>query len=200
MQQETLEFPGLLHDVAFSWRPGRLLCGFFEILLSKYSLAWNKNNITSDLWVPQLMNSRLSSPPPPHPPLPSANSKKDVSVDFWRPYLCPWKDTNIGVSIESLINLDKTFFRISRIRVIAPTSLSARRFIYLSSFISQILDFLYWLVCIFIVDGVTVKLRRQGLHRYTMLGCHLTKTQIRAKFTLKYSILRHSGAQVYADD
>ena len=36
-----------LNFQAFSWRPGRLLCGFFEILLSKYSLSWNKINITS---------------------------------------------------------------------------------------------------------------------------------------------------------
>ena len=122
------------------------------------------------------MNSRISRNPLPPPPLPSPNSKRDVSVSFWQLYLGPWKGHQHSVSIESLINLDKTFFRISRIRVIAQTWFLARLFTYLSSFISQILDFLYWLVCIFTVDGVTVQHRRQGLHPYTMLANHVTKT------------------------
>ena len=42
------------------------------------------------------------------------------------------------------------FFRISCIWNIIQIWLLARRFVYLSSFISQILDFLYWMVCIFI--------------------------------------------------
>ena len=42
------------------------------------------------------------------------------------------------------------FFRISCIWNIIQTWLLARPFVYLSSFISQILDFLYWMVCIFI--------------------------------------------------
>ena len=47
-------------------------------------------------------------------------------------------------------NLGKTLFWISCIWNIVQTWLLVRPFVYLSSFISQILDFLYWMVCIFI--------------------------------------------------
>ena len=68
-----------------------------------------------------------------------------------------------GVSIQSVINLGKTFFKISRISNIAQTWLLARRlFVYLSSFISQILDFLYWKVCILIFHCVTVETENKG--------------------------------------
>ena len=45
-----------------------------------------------------------------------------------------------GVSIQSSINLGKTFPRISRIRIIPSTQILARVFVYLLPFISQILD------------------------------------------------------------
>ena len=47
-----------------------------------------------------------------------------------------------GVSIQSSINLGKTFLRISRIRVIPSTQILARVFVYLPPFISKILDFI----------------------------------------------------------
>jgi len=47
-----------------------------------------------------------------------------------------------GVSIQISIILDKTFPRISRIRVIPSTQTLARVFVYLPPFISQILDFM----------------------------------------------------------
>ena len=56
-----------------------------------------------------------------------------------------------GVSIQISINLGKIFLRISRIRKIAVTTVLARVFAYLPSFISQILDFIYWPVLIFIL-------------------------------------------------
>ena len=56
-----------------------------------------------------------------------------------------------GVSIQSSINLGKTFPRISRIRIILLTQILARVFAYLPPFISQILDFIYWTVLIFIL-------------------------------------------------
>ena len=62
-----------------------------------------------------------------------------------------------GLSIQSFINWVKTFFRVSRIWSIAPTWSLARPFTYLSPFISQILDFLYWMVSISIFDGIKVK-------------------------------------------
>ena len=55
------------------------------------------------------------------------------------------------VSIESSINLGKTFPRISRIQIIPSTQILARVFVYLPPFISQILDFIYRMVLIFIL-------------------------------------------------
>jgi len=56
-----------------------------------------------------------------------------------------------GVSIQSYINLGKTFPRISRKPIILSTQILARVFVYLPSFISQILDFVNWTVLIFIL-------------------------------------------------
>ena len=56
-----------------------------------------------------------------------------------------------GVSIQSSINLGKTFPRISRIRAISSTQILARVFVYLPSFISQILDLICRMVLIFIL-------------------------------------------------
>ena len=85
--------------------------------------------------------------------------KTDISVGFRRPYLCPLKGDHHGVSIQSLIKVGKTFFRISSSHINYRTNLILGEdfCVYLSSFISQILDLLYWLVCIFIIDGMTVK-------------------------------------------
>ena len=47
-----------------------------------------------------------------------------------------------GFSIQSSINLGKTFLRISRIRIIPSTQILARVFVYLPPFISKILDFI----------------------------------------------------------
>ena len=56
-----------------------------------------------------------------------------------------------GVSIQSSINLGKTFLRISRIRIIPLTQVLARVFVYLPPFISKILDFICRMVLIFIL-------------------------------------------------
>ena len=56
-----------------------------------------------------------------------------------------------GVSIQSSINLGKTFPRISRIQIIRSTQILARVFVYLPPFISQILDFICRMVLIFIL-------------------------------------------------
>ena len=55
-----------------------------------------------------------------------------------------------GVSIQS-INLGKTFPRIPRIRITPLTQILARVFVYLPSFISQILDLICRMVLIFIL-------------------------------------------------
>ena len=59
-------------------------------------------------------------------------------------------DLQHGVSIQSSINLAKTFPRISCIRTIPSTQILAGVFVYLPPFISQILDFIYRMVLIFI--------------------------------------------------
>ena len=54
-----------------------------------------------------------------------------------------------GVSIQSPINLAKTFPWISRIRIIPLTQNLARVFVYLPPLISHILDFICQMVLIF---------------------------------------------------
>ena len=56
-----------------------------------------------------------------------------------------------GVSIQISISLGKTFLRISCIRKIPLTWILMRVFVYVPPFISQILDFIYWTVLIFIL-------------------------------------------------
>ena len=55
-----------------------------------------------------------------------------------------------GVSIQSSINLGKTFPRLSRIPIIPSTQILARVFVYLPPFISHILDFICRMVLIFV--------------------------------------------------
>ena len=56
-----------------------------------------------------------------------------------------------GVSIQSSINLGKTFPRISRVRIIPSIQILARFFVYLPPLGSQILDFTCQMVWIFIL-------------------------------------------------
>ena len=56
-----------------------------------------------------------------------------------------------GISIQSSINLGKTFPWISRIRIIPSTQILAKVFVYLPPFIFQILDFTYPTVLVFIL-------------------------------------------------
>ena len=56
-----------------------------------------------------------------------------------------------GISIQSSINLGKTFPWTSRIRIIPSTQILARVFVYLPPFISQIRDFICQMVLIFVL-------------------------------------------------
>ena len=56
-----------------------------------------------------------------------------------------------GVSIQISISLGKTFLRISRIQNTPLTWILARVLLYVPPFISQILDFIYWMVWTFIL-------------------------------------------------
>ena len=56
-----------------------------------------------------------------------------------------------SVSMQISMNLAKTFLRVSRIRNILVTWIMARVSVYLPPFISQIPNFIYWTVLIFIL-------------------------------------------------
>ena len=56
-----------------------------------------------------------------------------------------------GIPMQISINLGKTFPHISWIRKAEVTWILARVFAYLPSFFSEILDFIYWTVLIFIL-------------------------------------------------
>ena len=56
-----------------------------------------------------------------------------------------------GVSIQISINLDKTFLSLSHIQNILLAWILVRVFLYLTPFISQIPDFIYWTVLTFIL-------------------------------------------------
>ena len=79
-----------------------------------------------------------------------ANSMTCVFVSFQPPYLCSSAGRKHGVSIQSLINLSKTFLRISPARNIAQTWIFARLSEYSSSFTSLILDFICWMVLVMV--------------------------------------------------
>ena len=105
-----------------------------------------------------------------------------------------------GVSIRISINLGKTFLRISRIRNILLTWILARVFVYLPPFISQISDFIYWTVLIFILiyfewrdtenQQFTSRKMFRLLQMYVNRAGHIltvsaTRQAIRAKIGLK---------------
>ena len=89
-----------------------------------------------------------------------------------------------GVTKQSSINLDKTFPRISRIRIIPSTQILARVFVYLPPFISQILDFICRMVLIFILiyfECGDTKNQQWGDH-----NCHtLTNYKLGRQFHLR---------------
>ena len=70
------------------------------------------------------------------------NSVTEISVVSVRHVGAHPDELQHGVSIQSSINLGKTFPRISRIRIIPSTQILARVFVYLPPFISQIRDFI----------------------------------------------------------
>ena len=68
-----------------------------------------------------------------------------VFVSFRQPYLCPSVGHKHDVSIQSLINLSKTFLWISPARNISLTWIFARLLEYSSLLVSLILDFISWM-------------------------------------------------------
>ena len=68
--------------------------------------------------------------------------------------LCPSEGHKHGVSIQSFINLGDTLLQITREGNTAETWFLARLFIYQSSIVSQILDFIHWMLTIFNFDHI----------------------------------------------
>ena len=146
----------LLLDVVFSWQPGKLLYGlktlpiFWDFAVSKHSLSLNKYNFNSYEFLEVMFL---------HFCIPQENSKTYVSIGFRQPYLCPSNRHQHGDSIQRFINLGKCFFEYLAYGISHRPD-SWQGFLNLTSFISQFLvDFLYWMVCIFILDGMTMKQR-----------------------------------------
>ena len=90
----------------------------------------------------------------------------DVSVTLRPPCLCPSEGPPClclseghkhGVSIQSSINLGDTLLQITREWKIAETWFLARLFIYQSSNVSKILDFIHWIFAILVLITWLVK-------------------------------------------
>jgi len=136
----------LLRDVAFTWRPRELSWWLKKWLISGNLAIWTVHVLEKVLFqsfrVPRGINSRF------------------CSKTQWQMFLlvsgrhvgAHTDGHQHGVSIQISVNLGKKFLRISRIRKISVTRILARVFAYLPSFISQILDFIYWLVLFFYFD------------------------------------------------
>ena len=79
----------------------------------------------------------------------------DVSVTLRPPYLCPSEGHKHGVSIQNSINLGDTLLKITSKWKTAKTWFLAMLIIHQSSIVSQILDFIHWMVTIFSFDHKT---------------------------------------------
>ena len=155
----------LLRDAALSWRPGKLLCGlktfiyrFWEILLSKHSLSQNKYYFNTY----EFLKRRVHA----------FGGKLNNRCFCWFPaaIFAPLKGTQTW-RLHTKLDKFGSFFRISRIWNSAQTWFLARLIVFLFSFISQILDFLYRKVSIFIFDGVTVKTTNRKEKKNFWQGC-----------------------------
>ena len=81
----------------------------------------------------------------------------DVYVTLQPPCLCLSKGHKQGVSIESSTNFGDTLLQIMPKWRTAETWFLARLFIYHSSIVSQILDFIHWMVTILVLITWLVK-------------------------------------------
>ena len=109
----------------------------------------------------------------------------------------------LGVSIQSSINLGKSYLRTSRMRIIPSTQILARVFVYLPPFISQILDFICRMVLIFILiyfEGLAKPLGRWGgfTHRKSQqLKKYLSwSVQFQNRIVIKAPKVKANGFQV----
>ena len=75
----------------------------------------------------------------------------DAFVTFRPPCLCPSEGHKHGVSIQGSINLGDTLLQINREWKTAETWFLARLFIFQSSIVSKILEFIHWMVTILVL-------------------------------------------------
>ena len=135
----------LLLDAAFAWRPSWLKSDLFRdlfrgIWLAEQFLYWKKVLFWC-FWVPREINLWFSS-----------KTQWQMFLLVSGRHVGAHPDGHQhGVSIQISINLGKKFLRISRITKIAVTWNLARVFAYSPSFVSQNLDFIYYMVLIFIL-------------------------------------------------
>ena len=142
----------LLRDAAFSGRPGKLICWLktllifnFEILLSKHSFSQDKCNFNICEFLKQWIHSCVGK-------------LKDRCFCRFPAAMVPYKGTPTWCLHTKPYKFGYNAFpNISHNETSHRPEFLARPFVYLYSFISQILDSLFWMVCIFIFDGVIVK-------------------------------------------
>jgi len=100
-----------------------------------------------------------------------------------------------GVSIQSSINFGDTLLQITRKWKTAETWFLARLFIYQSSIVSQILDFIHWMVTIFSFDHRLVKTENsEDICLQTLTSFSLT----RAKLLVPWQKLFRPGQILYS--
>ena len=101
-----------------------------------------------------------------------------------------------GVSIQISISLSKTFLRISRIRNIPLTRILARVFVHVPPFISQILDFIYWTVLIFILIYFERRDTENQQYCRSILSCSLCSSLEYTDSQWRFSHIFHSIGEI----
>ena len=101
-----------------------------------------------------------------------------------------------GVSIQISISLGKTFLRISRIRNIPLTRILARVFVYVPPFISQILDFIYWTVLIFILIYFERRDTENQQYCRSILSCSLCSSLEYTDSQWRFSHIFHTIGEI----
>ena len=134
-------------------------------------------SVRSYLWIPQLINSCISRKTP---------NQMFLSVSGG--HICaPQMDINMASPYKALQIWVKRFCEHLTYGLFhRPDSW----LVYLSSSISQILNFLYWLVCIFIFDSMTVKTQN------TVYGPWSVRSLVH-DFSKKYNMGKMNGPMIY---
>ena len=131
--------------MAFTWRPRELSCWLKKWLIAGNLAIWTVHVLEKRLlkcfWVSREINSRFCK-----------KTQWQILRLVSGRHVCARLDGHQhGIFIQISKKIGKKFLRISCLRKIAVTWILATVFAYLPSFFSQILDFIYWTVLIFIL-------------------------------------------------